>query len=493
MRILAASRAAEAAGARPRMGLTDARALVPALLAQPADLAADMMALAALAQWCGRYSPWVAIDPSGTAANEAALWLDVTGCTHLYGGEDRLLADLTSRLARLSYAVRAAIADTPGVAWAVARFAPAMAKRWVVVLPGGGGVALALLPAAALRLPPASVAGLAAVGLRTAGDLFATPRGPLLARFGAAVGERIDEALGARIEPISPDPPRPQRAARLAFAEPIATPADIAAATRRLLDQLGAILAQAQVGARRLALTLYHADGTCQRLAIGTSRATRDPLHLARLFAERIETIDPGFGIDAMMLAASMVEPLGATQIAAPGAEDQAPIGADDDTLGLLIDRLANRLGAESVVTLVARASHIPERAVVLAPALRPRPAPIAPRADTPPRPLRLLSPPEPVEAVAPVPDDAPVAFRWRRMLHRVARADGPERIAPEWWRWAAFAGAAAATEAEAWAAARLRDYYRVEDTAGARFWLFREGLYRADAPPAWYMHGLFG
>ena len=161
--------------------------------------------------------------------------------------------------------------------------------------------------------------------------------------------------------------------------------------------------------------------------------------------------------------------------------------------LAPLVDRLGNRLGSEAVVRLVPRASHIPERAqsrvalgrVALSRATDPFPA-IAGAAslagEAPARPLRLLAWPEPIEAVAPLPDDPPVLFRWRRALHKVARVRGPERLAPEWWR-----------EPDADPDAATRDYFAVEDTQGGRFWLFREGLYLAEAAmPRWFLHGLF-
>jgi protein ImuB len=446
----------------------------------PAEPAADAQALAALAAWCGRYTPWTAVEPAGLAGplgGAAGVWLEATGCAHLFGGEEALLADLTDRLHRIGYAARTAIADTPGAAWAAARYG---ADDGLVVAPGGARAALAALPVAALRLPPAAVAGLEGLGLRRIGDLYDIPRAALAARYGAAVAGRLDAALGAVHEPISPAPPPTDHVARLAFAEPIGRPEDIAAGLDRLLAALCAGLEAAQAGARELVLWLYRPDGGCERIAVGTSRPNRTPAHLARLFAEHLEPVDLGFGFEAMRLDAAVVEPLGPVQ---PDFEAGAAT-AGATGLDALIDRLSNRLGAAQVRRLQPQASHLPERAVQTVPALAAAP-PAAAAAWTPPgappRPLRLLPRPEPVEAVAPVPDDPPVMFRWRRVVHRVARAEGPERIAPEWWRDGAPDDGS------------LRDYYRVEDTAGGRYWLYREGLYRDGAAPSWFLHGVFG
>ncbi|WP_035694011.1 DNA polymerase Y family protein [Azospirillum halopraeferens] len=462
--VVAVDRAAEAAGVRPGMTLADARALEPGLDAFDADPAGDARLLDRLAGWALRYTPWTAVDGAD------GLLLDITGCAHLLGGESPLLRDVTERLAAAGFASRAAIADTPAAAAAVARFAPA-ARR--IVPPGGARAALDPLPVAALRLPAAVVDGLAAVGLRRIGDLHPVPRAALTARFGPLVGRRLDQALGHLDEPLSPHRPVPRHAVRLAFAEPITAPESIAGAIRLLLDRLCAGLERAQEGARRLELEVHRTDlrpdDTPPGLAVGTARPSRDPAALMRLFAERLERIAPGPGIEAMALTAPETGPLGPVQVALDGGGDDAPLEE-------LVDRLGNRLGPASVLRLVPRPSWLPERTVAAAPPLDPPPDGPSWPADRP-RPVRLLTPPEPVEAIAPVPDDPPVLFRWRGAVHRVRRADGPERLEAEWWR----------TPAEP------RDYYRVEDETGRRFWLFRRGLYRPGVKAAWFLHGFFG
>ncbi len=474
----AATSAAQAAGVVPGLPLADARALVPGLHTAEADPAGDGRALAALADWCGRYTPWTAVNGGD------GMWLDISGCAHLFGGETALLEDLGGRLKGLGFHGLAAAADTPGAAWAVARFADRRTGVAIIVSAGKTRQALAPLPVAGLRLPPATVEGLSRVGLRRIGDLLGLPRAPLAARFGETLVKRLDEALGRTDEPISPRRPTPPMRARLAFAEPIGRAEDIRAAARRLLDDLCARLERAHRGARRLELALYRVDGTVARARVGTSRPTRDAHHLERLFTEKLEGLDAGFGVEVMVLAATAADPLAPVQTALHTGRGAA--AGDGDGVARLVDRLGNRLGPESVVRLVPRASHVPERACREVSALAP-PAPAASTPATsgpPPRPLHLLPWPEPIEVMAPVPDHPPVMFRWRRRRHRVARADGPERIGPEWWL--EEPGDAFSPQR------RIRDYYRVEDTEGRRFWLYREGLYRPGVEPAWYLHGFF-
>lgn len=470
-RLAAVNQAAADAGAAPGLPLADARAVVPSLYTAAADPAGDRRALEKLAEWCGRYTPWTAVDESG------GLWFDVSGCAHLFDGERALLHDLTARLGRLGLVAVAAVADTPGAAWAVARFAAAGKDGFAVVPEGGAARALAPLPVAGLRLPTTIMEGLARMGLRRIGELMALPRAPLVRRFGDVVVERLDQALGRVCEPLSPlRPPAPIRA-RLSFPEPIAVTDVVAAAARRLLEAACGQLARIHQGARRLELVLYRVDGTLACAAIGTSRPVREPDHLERLLREKLAVLDAGFGVEVMVLAVAEAVPLPPVQIAT-----EATPRNDSDDVARLIDRLGNRLGVDRVVGLDPVASHVPERACREVAATATRKKPTAPFPDKP-RPVYLLPWPEPIDAIAPVPDRPPVMFRWRRHAYRVARADGPERICPEWWR---ETGEIAAGDA------RLRDYYRVEDSEGGRFWVFREGPYRLGERPRWYLHGFF-
>jgi len=456
------------------MALADARAIEPGLVVLRADPASDMAALTRLAAWCGRYSPWTALDqPDG-------LWLDLTGAAHLRGGEAALAVELVARLERLGFSARAAIAETPGAAWALAREGR---EKVTVVPPGATRVALALLPVRGLRLAADTTELLERLGLRRIGDLYTLPRPALVARFGFAAAERLDQALGRLPEPLSPLPPAPIRSSHCRFVEPIQRPEDLAAAIASLADALCRHLAEEGAGARRLALHFYRLDGMVLTLEAGTAQASRDPRHLARLFAERLDRIEPDLGIEDMRLTARVVEKLEGRQATLNGTG--APDAAEDAALATLIDRLESRLGAGAVTRDRPRDSHIPERAVERVPALAPGAEGTSWHPDRV-RPVRLLPRPEPIEAMAPIPDDPPVQFRWRRRVHRVRAADGPERILEEWWRGKRSQDSSFADERE------LRDYYCVEDMDGRRFWLYRAGLHQSGQMPRWYLHGFF-
>jgi protein ImuB len=454
------NRAAEQAGLAPGMTLADARAVAAHLATAPADAGAQAALLARLARWCGRYTPIAA--PAGTDG----LFLDITGCAHLFGGEAEMLADMTGRLEAFGFAVAAALADTPGAAWALARYG----ASGVIAPPGGTARALERLPVGGLRLDRETAASLAHLGLRRIGDLYGIPRGSLAARFGQGTVLLLDRALGHAEEAIGNSRPTATPRARIAFAEPIGARSDIDAALGYLLGELCARLESAGQGARRLELAFHRVDGAAQMLAIGTARPLRDAAALARLFRDRLDKVDPGFGIEAMALTAPAAEPLSPAQAVLDDRRDAA------DGVASLVERLGNRFGFERVRRVAPLDSHLPDRA------WRGLPADAAPAGigqdwpRTPPRPPRLFPAPEPVEADAGAAAGPPAAFRWRGRRHRVAGAEGPERIAPEWWR-----------DDPAWASG-ARDYWRIEDETGRRFWLCRTAQ-----PPEWRLHGLFG
>ena len=453
------------------MPLVDALSFFPGLATASAEPAQDAVALRQLAEWCSRYSPWTAPDGAD------GVRIEITGSAHLWGGEEALAADLMARFDRRHLATRIAIADTLGAAWAMARFAEA-GRNPVILPPGDCRAALAPLPVEALRLDPGTTQGLRRVGLKRVGDLSAMPRDALTSRFGEMVVLRLDQTQGDLQEPLSPLGEAPTRRVRLSFAEPIADPADLLRATERLVKDLVPRLAREGSGARRLDLGFHRVDGRVEWIRIGTARPSRDPRHLAALLKERLDTIDPGLGIEDVILAAFVVEPLPPEQIDIPGH----PAGNQASGIAPLLDRLGNRLGVAAMSRLEPRSSHIPERAAVRVPVGSTHPRALVPPAlDKPPRPIRLFEPPEPVEAFWLLPDDPPFRFAWRRRRHRVTRADGPERIAEEWWR----PEGSGAVDA-------VRDYYRVEDEEGRRFWLFRAGFHSGDQPPRWFVHGVF-
>ena len=455
--LTAVDKVAAGLGLQAGMKLAQAQSLVPGLTVHDADPAGDAAALRRLAEWCVRYAPLVAGDPPD------GLWIDVTGSTHLHGGETRLLRDLLHRLHARGLAARAAVAGTPAVAHAVARF-------------GGGGVVppgadiLADFPIEALRLPTAMLADLRLMGFERVGPLANTARAPLVRRFGPLLAARLDQAAGRLFEPIVPVVPPASIQVRLTFMEPLLTADAFSTVIARLAALVCDDLERAGLGARRLDLLFERVDGSVQAIRIGTARPGRDARHLGRMLTERLERVDPGLGVEAMRLIAAATDPLAFEQVSLvePAAPDIAP----------LVDRLANRLGESRLYRIAPVASDVPERSVRLIPAMAPViggwPADL-------PRPVRLLDPPQPVEAMALLPDHPPVAFTWRRVRHRVRHADGPERIAGEWWR-----------RDREWAS--VRDYFRVEDEDGRRFWLFRRGN-GSDADSGdmrWFLHGFF-
>jgi protein ImuB len=469
-RVIAAVDAIAAqSGLYPGMPVAQGQALVPDLTVMEARPEEDAAALRRLAGWCLRYAPLTAAAPPD------GVWIDVTGSAHLQGGETRLLRDLVSRLLVQGFAAHAAVADTPGAAHAMARFG---AQEITVIPPGvpwgGHEAALARLPLAALRLPDETLDGLRLMGIEQIGALAALPRAPLVRRFGALVTTRLDQAFGRASEAIEPEFPPELIQARLTFVEPLLTAEAFATVIDRLIATVCSAMERSGTGARRLDLLFERVDGTTQAIRIGTARASRDTRHLARLLKERIERVDPGLGVEAMRLVVPRADPLVPVQAAAR----LTATDVEEPDIAPLIDRLANRLGPERVYRAAPVDSDVPERSVRHMSAQDKTVG--AWPADLP-RPVRLLDPPQPVEAMALLPDHPPMAFTWRRVRHRVRRADGPERIAGEWWK----------RNGET---RSVRDYFRVEDEAGHRYWLFRrgDGENGISGDMRWFLHGFF-
>ncbi len=465
-----ADRAARALGLAPGLPLAQAQAMVPGLLVMPATPLEDRAALGQLAAWCLRLAPLTAPDPPD------GIWIDATGAAHLHGGEAELLEHVVDRLAADGIACRAAIADTPGAAHAAARYGSGAS---IVVPAGGQAAALAEWPVAALRLAAADVALLRRLGLERIGALDAAPRAPLARRLGRQVGLRLDQAMGRLFEPIEPVFPPEILSVRKSFVEPLLTAEAFATVIASLTGEICAALERRGEGARRLVLLFERVDGAVPSLEIGTARPVRAAAHLARLLTERLERIDPGLGVEAMRLAVPLAEPLAYRQSPAclAGGEDDDP----DADIAALVDRIENRLGRGRVYRAVPVQSDVPERSVRCLASLAPLASSGAGWPENLPRPVRLFDPPQPVEALALLPDHPPAAFTWRRHRHQVRRADGPERIHGEWWR----------REGETFA---VRDYFAVEDEAGRRFWLFRRGNGQdpATGDLSWFLHGLF-
>jgi protein ImuB len=459
----------------PGMVLADARALVPELGTCFANPQAEEQALHKLADWCIRYTPLVMV------AGPQSLFLDISGCAHLFGGEQALASHLQTRLVSFGLTSHIAIADTPGAAWAIACCARNDTPQ---ILPpfieDTAWDALAKCPVVGLRLDAKVEDALVSFGLRDIGSLRPLAKRDLADRFGAAMVQRLAQALGAETEVIDPIRPIIPFTARRVFFDPIATAEDIAATVRAVLDDLCQMLGDAGQGAEKLVLSCHRVDGTTQRLSFGMARPSRWPDPLFVLLSEKLDQVQPDFGIEIVELGAYRTSPLEGDQANWQGRQSDRALRSE--AFAAFVDRLGNRFGFANLARPAPVQSWLPERAVTrLSPfddkffASRPRwPGGRA-------RPLRLFSRPEPVEAVAPVPDDPPVLFRWHGRTYRVRAADGPERLSDEWWG------------ADSEDGVGVRDYYTIEDEEGHRYWLYRDGLYKPGTAPRWFLHGLFG
>jgi protein ImuB len=469
-RLYALSANAEDSGLTQGMGVADARALAPKLAARIGDPDGDRAALKRFARWCGRFSPWTADDPGAPGLD--GVLLDITGCAHLFGGEAELLDQLVRDARGLGLSAHAAAAPTIGLAWGLARFAaPGRVEGWVRT--EAARPALDALPVEALRIGETS-AKLRRFGLKTAGDLLGLPRASLAKRFGLELVRRLDQAGGLERESLIPLKPQADLRARVRFPEPLQTLDAIEAACARAVEKLCEALKVEGLGLTRLRLTLYRVDGRARDLVVGAGAPTRDAAHLRRLTKERLAraNIDVGFGVDLVEAGAALAGRLDEAQTDLSGSS-----GVVDAEAVRLADRVDARLGAGSVRRAVPGNSHQPDAAgrwVSGAASVKAWPA----RPER--RPLLILDRPEPAEAVAEIPDGPPRRFTWRRVRHDVTCAEGPERIAPDWWRAPLGAGPGLS-----------RDYFRVETREGRRFWLYREGLYgRETTMPAWFVHG---
>jgi len=479
LQIFALNDAAARLGLEVGLPLANARAICPELKVFDADEAADALALNAIAGWCDRFTPLVALDlPHG-------LLLDITGCVHLFGGEAAMMRLMCDVLTAQGFAVSAAIAGTAVCARTLTRHV-----HGCIVREGEEADAVRLLPVSALGADPAITTGLRRAGLKTIGDVASRARHEITARFGAGFTTLLRQALGQSDAPISPLKPLPDYIVEKRFAEPVATDGVIAATLSRLAEMLVAAMAQQGKGARRLEAGFFRTDGAVRTIVIDTGQPVTKAKVIGRLFSERLsalnDPLDPGFGFDLVRLSASR------TEIVVQQQRDLDANVHDNDELAALIDRIAARIGGRRVVVHLPQDTHIPERAVLAAPAQHHLAVasqalwPARAEGEPPLRPLRLFERPEQIKVIAQVPDGPPARFVWRRATHAVVRAEGPERVAMEWWR--------------AQGEMLTRDYFRVEDEAGLRFWLYRDGLYDREieqqegqaVQPNWFMHGLF-
>ncbi|MBZ9919355.1 DNA polymerase Y family protein [Mesorhizobium sp. B2-4-2] len=464
--VVAADRAALEAGLRVGMPATKAQALVKGLAVMESEPDADAKALERLALWAlRRYAPIVAADPPD------GLVMDTTGADHLHGGERLMLTDMVDRLGQAGISARAALADSWGAAHAVARY---VNQTVSVVAVNASCDAILPLPIAALRLPDAIVGGLRVLGFERVGELLRQPRAPLTLRFGPELGRRLDQAAGRLAEPIEPVRPADVVEVKRAFGESIGAAETIARYVGRLVQALCVELETKGLGARRLDLLLYRVDDRVEAIRVGTALPVLDVKRLTRLLCDKIETVDPGFGIELMRLSAPLAESLMPRQTVSSLIEQR------DADISDLIDTLSNRVGEEKLYRFTPVASDVPERSFRRVAAGSAETGDAWP--DHWPRPARLFTVPEPIEAIALLPDHPPASFTWRGIRRRVKRADGPERVFGEWWK----------RDAEL---AAVRDYFQVEDEAGERFWIYRagDGEDAATGSHRWFLHGIFG
>ena len=459
MIITATNAVAESKGISCGYVLADARAIIPDLevLDDKADLPEKL--LKRLAEWCIRFTPIVAVDlPDG-------LLLDATGCTHLWNGDSNYVSEIIEKLNARGYDVRVAIADTIGVAWGLARFG----REELIVSSGKHIEALMKLPPEALRIEAETVERLHKLGLHQVGQFIKMPRSSLRRRFGQSFIRQLDVALGQEIETIQPVQPIEPYQERLPCLEPIVTAGGIEIALRQLLDALCLRLQHEQKGLRIARFKCYRVDSKMVQVEIGTNRPTHNVNHLFKLFEIKLPTIEPALGIELFILEAPKVEDH------LPDQEKiwEASVGLDDIRLSELLDRLANKVGVESIHRYLPDEHYWPERSMKPTDSLQEKPK--TKWREDKPRPLQLLHNPEPIEVTAPIPDYPPMLFRYKGQVHQIIKADGPERIEQEWWL----------------QQGQHRDYYRVEDEEGHRYWLFRLGHYH-DENFQWFLHGFF-
>lgn len=459
MVVTASSATATALGIVPGMVVADARAAFPDVQVIEEKETSPEKLLSALAEWAIRFTPVVAIDqPDG-------LLLDATGCTHLWQGETAYLKDIRDRLREFGYHIRVAMAGTPGAAWALARFG----EEQVIIPPGEDRKAILPLPPAALRISPEIVEKLLKLGLSTVSKFVDMPRSSLRRRFGPELSDRIDQVLGKSTEWIEPVEPAVRYREQLSCLEPICTATAIRIAIERLLELLCNRLAKEHKGLQKAILKTYRLDGKTQQIEIGTYRPTCHIQHLLRLFALKINTIEPDLGIELLILEAPVVTGIREEQ----GSFWSITGDKNLTAIAALLDRMAGRGGHDIVRRYLPAEHYWPERSVTQARSLEEK-STTDWRTDRP-RPTHLLPCPETIFVTAPVPDYPPVLFRYKDEVHRIAKADGPERIEQEWWL----------------SGGLHRDYYTVENDQGARYWIFRSGYYD-QGTAKWYIHGFF-
>jgi len=461
MLITATNFLAEKEGIHSGIAVADARAIFPSIEVMDDNPSLPEKLLGKLAEWCIRFSPFVAIDPSADG-----LIIDASGCSHLWGGDEPYINEIIKRLKDRGYEVRGAMADTIGLACALARFG----KEKLIIEPGQNLEAILPLPTASLRVDPEIIVRLHKLGLWQTRDFIKMPRSALRRRFGKDILEKLDEALGFKEEIIKPIQPIQPYQERLPCLEPIVTATGIEIALTRLLESLCTRLQKEGKGIRKASFKSYRVDGKIEEIKIETNRASWHVNHLFKLFEINLSTIEPDLGIELFILEAPIVEDVSSIQETMWNRSS----GLENIGLAELLDRLYGKIGSKNIYRYHPDEHYWPERSIKKVFSLAEEPA--SPWKIDRPRPIQLLSNPEPVEVTAPIPDYPPMLFRYKGKLHKVMKADGPERIEQEWWL----------------SKGEHRDYYSVEDEEGNRYWLFRSGHYSGNKSYQWFLHGFF-
>ena len=465
LRLASISQACADAGLCVGLSLADARARMPELTAVAANHNADSELLRTIAEWCLRFTPIVVVKPP------ESLILDITGCAHLFGGEPAMKGEIVDRLTQQGFCTFASIAETP-----VAALALVWSKQQTVLKQGEAIRAIPKLPLAALGLETEQLDKLKRAGFCTIADLAERPRAPLAARFGKGLLDILDKALGKDDEGLTPHRPLPAMVVEQRFAEPMLLESSILKTIGLLAERIEKVLVERGEGARVLEALVFRVDGVMRQVNVQAGQPVAEAKLITKLFSQKLSVLNDewnvGYGFDLVQLCVLQADKINQRQKSLDAQSD------DGDSLSELVDQLGARVGHKVIRVYEPSDSHLPESAARSVAAITggKRLKWAKPGADVPARPLTYFHPPEPIEAIAEVPDGPPIRFKWRKSVYQVAKAEGPERIADEWWQQDRL----------------TRDYFRVEDSQGHRFWLYREGMYFETQTPRWFMQGLF-
>ncbi len=447
---------AREAGIQQDMLLADARAMVSDLQTIQDKPALLDQVLTQLANWCIRFSPFVALDlPDG-------IWIDASGCAHLWGGELAYIKDIHIRMRALGYQTRITIADTMGAAWAQSRYG----GEALTIIPIGQHAAyLAGLPPAALRLEERVVEKLNRLGLFQIRDLLNMPMASLRRRLGEDSIRCLQQALGYRHIAVQPIQLPVEWTERLPCLDPVTHAKGIEYAIDVLLKRITKRLADVGKGIRQVQIQAYRVDRKMETMMVQVLEATNQADYIFKLFELKIPLCSPGPGIETFVLDVLSTGEMITAQPSILTGEQRD----HQKAMHMLMDRLTTKIGIDRVFHFQPKPIHWPEHSLQKVHGAIDMATESWPQQTT--RPAVLLNPPQPIQVAAPIPDYPPLLFRFQGMVHTIRKADGPERIEQPWWI----------------QDGQHRDYFYVEDEDGSRYWLFRLGHYQMGS---WFLHG---